>query len=137
MIRSGSRYPWIFSATALAGLAVVGTILFCFDPSDYGFYPICFFHQTTGLLCPGCGSLRAVHKLLHGNVSAAFRFNPLLILALPLFLWLGAVYALRTIREEQMRLALSAKWVWLMVGIVLAVSVWRNLPGSPFAMLPH
>jgi hypothetical protein len=78
-----------------------------------------------------------MHQLLHGHVSAAFHFNPLLILSLPLFLGLGAVYAVRKIRNAPTRIALPAKCVWLIVGIVLAISVWRNLPGTPFAMLPH
>lgn len=137
MAKPGTLFLWILPAAALAGLALGGTILFCFDPSSYPFYPICFFHQATGLLCPGCGSLRAMHQLLHGHVSAAFHFNPLLVLSLPLCLWLGAVYAIQKISNKPTRAAFSAKWVWVMVFIGLVFSVWRNFPGSPFAMLPH
>src|SRR2546421_11472933 len=58
-----------------AGLALVGAaVLFWFEPTQHAFYPICAFHRTTGLLCPGCGSLRALHQLLHGQVAAAFHF---------------------------------------------------------------
>ncbi len=49
-------------------MALAGIVLFCFDPERCGFYPICIFHQSTGLLCPGCGSLRAMHQLLHGHL---------------------------------------------------------------------
>ena len=38
----------------------------------------------TGLHCPGCGSLRAVRQFLHGELWAAFRLNPLMVLSLPL-----------------------------------------------------
>ena len=40
-------------APALVPAAVAGLVLFCFDPSRYHFYPVCFFHKTTGLLCAG------------------------------------------------------------------------------------
>ena len=38
----------------------------------------------TGLLCPGCGTLRGLHQLLHGHLAAAFRLNPVMVLSLPL-----------------------------------------------------
>jgi len=82
----------------VATLAVFGAaILFCFDPSGYSFFPICVFHQTTGLLCPGCGSLRALHQLLHGHLLIAFRFNPLLLLSLPVAGWYAARYLSSTL----------------------------------------
>jgi hypothetical protein len=74
----------------LAGVACI--VLFYFDPRQYHFYPVCFFHQTTGLLCPGCGTLRGLHQLLHGHLAAAFRFNPMLIVSLPFLCWFGAKY---------------------------------------------
>jgi hypothetical protein len=77
-----------------------------------------------------------MHQLLHGNVSAGFHFNPLLVLALPMFVWFGAVSTVRTLKGEPVRLGFPAKWVWLFLGIGLAFSIWRNLPGSPFATLP-
>jgi hypothetical protein len=136
MAPCGVRQLWILAVAGSVGFALVAAVLFCFDPSNYRFYPICLFYKTTGLLCPGCGCLRAMHQLLHGHVSAAFHFNPLLVLSLPFLLWFATVYAIRTIRNEPVRKTLSGKWVWLIMGIGLAVSIWRNLPGSPFAMLP-
>lgn len=40
----------------------------------------CLFFNVTGLYCPGCGSGRAVSSLLHGEIKAAFSYNPLAIL---------------------------------------------------------
>ena len=31
------------------------------------------------MLCPGCGSQRGIHQLLHGNFIEVFRLNALLI----------------------------------------------------------
>jgi hypothetical protein len=125
------------TALAVLGLlaAAVALVLFCFDPRQYHFYPVCLFHQTTGLLCPGCGALRATHQFLHGHVAAAFRFNPMLVVFLPLLLWLGAKYGMQTARNEPLTIGVRPLWLWLALGAVLVVSVLRNLPGAPFAML--
>ncbi len=42
----------------------------------------------TGLKCPGCGTARALHCLLHGEVAKAVAFNPILVLAFPLLVLL-------------------------------------------------
>jgi hypothetical protein len=34
--------------------------------------------------CPGCGSLRAAHQLLHGNLKEAWALNKPILIALPL-----------------------------------------------------
>src|SRR5436190_16352264 len=63
---------WILGGcVAVAGMA----ILFWFDPAGHGFYPVCAFHQVTGLLCPGCGATRALHQILHGHLTDALRLN--------------------------------------------------------------
>src|SRR5438067_2053494 len=67
----------------LSVLTVCAAILYFLDPAHFDFYPKCAFYQSTGLLCPGCGSLRALHQLLHGHWAEALRFNALLVLFLP------------------------------------------------------
>lgn len=39
--------------------------------------------MVTGFECPGCGSQRAFHQLLHLNIAGAFRQNPIVVLYLP------------------------------------------------------
>jgi len=119
------------SLTALAAL-----VLFWFDPRHYHFYPVCFFHRATGLLCPGCGALRATHQLLHGHLATAFRFNPMLVVCLPLLGWIGARFAVERAQNQPLSLGLRPAWLWLILAAVLIVSVIRNLPGAPWAMLP-
>ncbi len=122
-------------AIAVLLAAAAGLVLFWFDPRQYHFYPVCLFHRATGLLCPGCGALRALHQLLHGHLAAAFRFNPMLVLSLPLLLWFAAKWGLRQARNEPIALSVRPTWLWLALGAVLVVSVVRNLPGAPFAFL--
>ena len=115
--------------------AVAGLVLFCFDPRQYHFYPVCFFHKATGLLCPGCGALRALHQLLHGQLATAFRFNPILIMSLPFIFWFGARFARQKAGGQPLSLGLRPVWLWLILTAVLVISVLRNLPGTPFALL--
>ena len=60
--------------------AILLLIFFYIDPTIYPFFPKCPFKVATGFECPGCGSQRAFHQLLHLNVAAAFRHNPLIVL---------------------------------------------------------
>jgi hypothetical protein len=69
-------------AVALAALVA----LWWWDPAVDGPAPPCPFLWLTGLLCAGCGVLRAIHALLHGDLVAAWFLNPLFVLALPLTL---------------------------------------------------
>jgi hypothetical protein len=75
-----SRRNLLILGTAV--LAAAG--LFLFDPATAGFYPPCLFRTFLGVQCPGCGSLRAAHQLLHGNISEAWALNKPLLIALPL-----------------------------------------------------
>jgi hypothetical protein len=69
---------------ALVALLLAGTLLFFFDPATASFYPPCLFKTFLGVQCPGCGSLRAAHQLLHGNFGAAWDLNPTLMIVGPL-----------------------------------------------------
>lgn len=66
------------------------------DPASSALFPKCPFHLLTGLECPGCGSQRAIHSLLNGDMRAAVHYNLLLVLAIP---YLGLLAALEMIRH--------------------------------------
>ncbi len=116
-------------SVTVGGLAVAMT-LFLVDPHEPGHYPSCPFLAITGLYCPGCGALRATHDLLHGDVLGAVARNPLTLLALP-YLLLGLVaWIMRTSGLPAPRsTSLPASTIWLILGVVLAFTVLRNLPG--------
>ena len=131
---SRAAHPALLALPVLLA-AGAGIVLFWFDPRHYHFYPICFFHQTTGLLCPGCGALRALHQLLHGHLATAFGFNPVLVVSLPLLLGFGAMYGWRKAANHPASLAVRPLWLWVLLAVVVVFSVARNLPGAPFALL--
>ena len=64
-------------------LMVVLAFYYSFDPQRYLLFPKCLFRLMTGYQCPGCGSQRAIHSLLHLRIGEAFRYNAFMVLALP------------------------------------------------------
>lgn len=117
-------------------LAVIGlgsaAVLYFFNPATNGFYPVCRFHQLTGLNCPGCGTTRACHALLHGDLSAAFRDNALFVLSLPALLLRGGWLAIARYRGRPAGSWLPVNWGWSLLTIALVFAVLRNLPAFAF-----
>lgn len=67
---------------ALALILMAG-LYYLFDPATGLAFPKCPFKTLTGLECPGCGSQRAVHHLLHLNLWAAMKENLLMVVSIP------------------------------------------------------
>ena len=115
---------------ALGAFFLVLLVLAFVDPRTAPFAPFCPFHRVTGLHCPGCGTGRALHALVHGELARALRLNVLAIAAIPVFLAL----ALRAALRPGERLPLPPPWQQVALYAVLAVFlVTRNLPFEPFA----
>jgi uncharacterized membrane protein len=130
------KLPIAVLATVALPVALACGVLFCFDPRRYHFYPTCVLHKTTGLLCAGCGCLRAMHELLHGHVGTAFRYNPLLIASLPFLVWFGARQTVRKATNQPMA-GIHSSWLWVLLVVLVGFTLMRNVPGMPFATLPQ
>ncbi|MBS7373736.1 MAG: DUF2752 domain-containing protein [Muribaculaceae bacterium] len=89
MKASISKGPvWVL---VIAGVAALAVVYYVFDPSISHLFPKCAFHSLTGFQCPGCGSQRAIHALLHGDVAGAMGYNALLVVSLPLIALLSTM----------------------------------------------
>ncbi len=128
---SGAKFGAMF--TALAASVVM---LRLFDPATSGIFPPCPVHYLTGWYCPGCGSLRAIHQLLHGNLRAAWALNPLTVVLLP-FLTYGLVsFTIFEIRGQGLpQPFLRAGWIRALCGAIILFGIVRNLPLYPFDLL--
>jgi hypothetical protein len=120
--------PALVAASAAAALAWVGTV----DPGEPGHYPTCPFLAVTGWFCPGCGSLRALHALAHGDLGAALARNPLMVLTVPVLLGWWVAWLVRSLCGRPRRWAAPAWTIWAFLALVLAFTVARNLPGATF-----
>lgn len=127
------RMPWsrLRALAVLAAAAGGAALVYLVDPAASRLFPPCPFLALTGLLCPGCGTTRAAHQLLHGHPVAALELNPLLPLYLP-FLGHVLLSELRVAagREPLSFPLLPRSWIQALLGLILAFWVTRNLsPG--------
>ena len=81
----------LYAVCIISGLIVGCVFYFSYNPTDSILFPKCPFLLLTGLKCPGCGSQREIHALLHLDFYTTFRHNAMLIFSLPyIILLLGA-----------------------------------------------
>lgn len=119
-----------------AGATATVVMLGIFDPATSGVFPPCPVRYLTGWYCPGCGSLRAVHQLLRGNLHAAWAMNPLAILFLPFIGYGLASHALTAIRGQGLpQPFLQAAWIRALCAVIILYGIVRNLPFYPFELL--
>ncbi|MBM4402879.1 MAG: DUF2752 domain-containing protein [Candidatus Cloacimonetes bacterium] len=85
---------WRSTNIIIIGFLLVLAGLVFFNPASIQVLPDCPFRRYTGLKCPGCGSMRAMHHLLRWEIVKALSSNLLAVLMLPvvsLSLILGTV----------------------------------------------
>jgi hypothetical protein len=103
-------------------------VLLRFPPETSAFYPVCPIFRLTGLLCPGCGSTRALAALLHGQVREAIHWNALFVLLLPLGLAYLAVVMWRLMVGNPDRWPrMPEVAVKLLCGLALGFAALRNV----------
>jgi len=114
-------------------IALGATYLFIFEPGKTGFFPACPFRTLTGFTCPGCGSTRGLHRLLHGDIVSALKFNPLMVLLLPFLLYALVRYTVAAVRGRPLpRHNLDPKYIWILFGVIMSFWIFRNTRFYPF-----
>lgn len=113
----------------LAVLIVLGVVYYAVDPVSSSLFPRCTFLSLTGYKCPGCGSQRAIHALLNGDVAAAFHYNAMLFIAVPWALLCLVTEALRTRCPRWYARVNSPALIWAFLAMVLGWWLLRNLFG--------
>jgi hypothetical protein len=108
-------------------LIVAGIVFYCFNPYNYSF-PRCPVNYTTGLKCMGCGSQRAIHFILHGQLVAACRENLLVVLSIPYLLFSIFVYS--RVQKNQFLLLRKTlygrKAIIIILAIIIMFTIVRN-----------
>ena len=138
------RGPLAVAGVTLLAAGYVGLV----DPNAPGHYPLCPTKALSGLDCPGCGGLRSVHSLLHGDVAGALDHNALVVLVvLPLALVLWARWFRREWRGPEPEGAddapvrapdpvASPQLLWALLALAVVFTVVRNVDVVPaFAWL--
>jgi hypothetical protein len=88
------------------------------------------------LYCPGCGSQRAIHQVLHGHILTGLKYNYLigflaLVLSYMLYVFIAQEYFKKPIKNV-LHKPLVTKLILL---VVILFWVFRNIPFYPFNIL--
>lgn len=95
----------------------------------------CWFYRNWHVYCPGCGGTRAVAALAHGRLLESFCCHP----AVPVTAVLAVAYLFsQTVRRLRggrgWALCYDARWPWLLMALLLANCVLRNLLLASFGI---
>lgn len=129
--------PRRFVLTGMLGLAATALVLLrTYNPATSAIFPPCPVHYLTGWYCPGCGSLRALHQLLHGNFRAAWAMNPLTLLLLPFLAGGLAREAVSFWRGQPLpQWIIPGASIRALCALIILFGIVRNLPFHPFDLL--
>jgi hypothetical protein len=131
-----SRAKWRAGAVLLLFVAA-GVFLYVVDPRTARYVPECP-SRLAGVYCPGCGTLRATHALLHGRLGQAVSLNPLYLIALPVLGFALIRQGWRIARDQPappIGSGLRPAWIWGLFVLICVYSIARNLPWFPFTLL--
>lgn len=117
-------------------LLTLGIFYFIINPNTFAYAPKCPFHTLTGFHCPGCGSQRALHEILHGNIWTGLQHNFLILLAVLIVGYQFYINFINTRKKQtQKNLLQHSAAKWLILALVLGFWILRNIPLEAFQIL--
>jgi Protein of unknown function (DUF2752) len=125
--------PLVVAASA----ACVCAAIWVSDPTTPGGpLPVCPTKVLLGIDCPGCGSLRMLYSLMHGDLVAAARFNALGLAAVVLLVWAYLAWTYGRVAGWRIRSWQHYRWsAAVTLSLVVVWFVVRNVPFPPFSAL--
>lgn len=80
----------------------------------------CMFYSAAGLYCPGCGGMRAVDCLLHGQLFQSFVYHPVVPYTGVLVLCYLFSHTLNILTKGRMKAMMFRPiYFYIMIGIIL------------------
>ncbi|MDE6560280.1 MAG: DUF2752 domain-containing protein [Muribaculaceae bacterium] len=106
---------------------VLSATYYFFDPAEVKWMPRCIWKVATATDCPGCGSQRMAHALMHGDIAGAWNSNAYALCMLPI---IGALLLVEFFREKYpvlYRRMHSPVVIWALAASVFVWWIGRNL----------
>ena len=88
----------------------------------------CPFFYLTSLQCPGCGVTRMIAALARFDLSAAYGYNPFILITSPLILFCIVYPDVKYIRLGEYTLGRFAPLPWFEIALAVLFGIARNLP---------
>ena len=115
----------------LWSLAVFAFLLLRFLYLRFGFGIPCPLYAVTGILCPGCGTFRAIGALVQAAVWQAVRYNALAVVLLPALVLLCIRDTIRYVRAAP-HVPISRPEKIFVVGVVVVSVLYAAMRNLPF-----
>jgi len=118
--------------------AVLGLLVYFFNysPGESGFFLKCPLKHFIGIYCPGCGSQRALHSLLHLEFGKVASLNFLFLPALGVFIYNLFVRIYNHFSQKQLvNYLYKPNFPKVVLAIVIIFWIARNIPIKPFSFL--
>jgi hypothetical protein len=129
-------FKYIFIVLGISVGLLLVYVYYKINPADQAWMPKCPFHVMTGLHCPGCGSQRAIHDFLHGNIFEGFKHNFLLGLGVLVLLYKVFLVIRKIVYpKKNSNLLYHPKTPWIVLVLIFSFWILRNLPIAPFIYL--
>lgn len=134
---SGSILRAASTPMTVAGLTAAAVVTVGLrDPHAAGNYPSCPSIALLGVHCPGCGSMRAMHHLAHGDLAGVLSRNILVPIGLVLLAWAWVAWFDRRLGHSRVpALRPPVSVLYGSIVVLVAFAVLRNLPWAPFSGL--
>jgi Protein of unknown function (DUF2752) len=123
-----------FGLKIILVIVILGMLsLYFFWNPEVDIFPKCPFYSLTGIYCPGCGSQRATHQILHGYFIEGLRHNYLIgllgiILVYELFVFVANKFFMKSIYN----LLHNSKITIGILIIIILFWILRNINIFPF-----
>lgn len=123
----------IFGVLAFFGMLA---LYFFGNPTELNIFPKCPFYVVTKIYCPGCGSQRAAHKILNGNIIDGIRHNYLIAILGLVLLYEIFIFIMNTILDKGItNLLHKSKVTHGILTVILLFWILRNINLFPFTEL--
>lgn len=107
----------LWAALTIGGI-ILGFVYYRFDPASSALFPRCGFRALTHLPCPGCGSQRALHALLHLDFVSAARYNFMVLVLVPILVLIAFSSAMEN-KLPRLYEITHHKWVGYSLAIII------------------
>jgi len=106
------------------------------SPTETNIFPKCPVYSLTGIYCPGCGSQRAAHKLLNGNIIEGIRHNYLIALLGLVLSYQAFMFIMNNVLQKGIvNLLHKSKVTFGILIFVIFFWILRNINLFPFTEL--
>lgn len=110
---------WAVAVTSV--MVILAVVYFFIDPMEVRWMPKCIWKVATGTDCPGCGSQRMAHAIMHGDLRGAWQANAYALCMLPL---MAMLLWLEIFRARHRRLYRMVHSPAVVSGLGASVLVW-------------